>query len=148
MHQHLIGVDAETKGNLMHASAFTLNTRESIVHALVSYKAAVNAKKPVASSLHEAHFAPPFCGEPDMVSVAPRVVRGNSGRDGRVTEPADPPELLANNMLLKSELPGIGDVLPLATPAGAEVGTRRLDPIRGRRQDLHSSPHRDASTAA
>ena len=148
MHQHLIGVNADAKRQLVHASAFTLKAGESIIYVVVSYEAMVDAQKPVASSLHEAHVAPTFCREPQMVAIPPGIFRRNSGRDGRVDEPPYPPQLLPHDVLLKSELTGISDVLPLATATGAEVWTRCVNAIRRRLENFHNAPHRHACTTA
>ena len=132
----------------MHASAFALKARKGIVHALICYQTAVDAKKAVASSLHEAHLAPPFGREPEVIAVGPRIVRRKGRRDGWVRKTADAPELLAHNVLLESELTRIGNVLPLTPATYTEVRTKRLYAVARRLKDLDNSPHRDACPTA
>jgi len=148
VHEHLIGVYADAECYLVHASAFTLKARKGIIHPLIGYQAAVHAKKAVASPLHEPDFAPPFRCEPDVIAIAPRVLGGESRRDGRVFKATDPPQLLAHDMLLEGELAGIGDVLPLTTAADTEVRTKGLDAIGRGIVDFDDPAHYHTRAAA
>src|SRR2546422_555394 len=64
-----------------------------------------------------------------MIAIAPWIVGADGGRDGRVGEAPDTPKLLSNDVRLQLKLARIGDVLPLAAAAAAEILARRLDAI-------------------
>jgi len=75
----------------------------------------------------------------NVISVEPRIVSPQRGFEGRLRDPTDPFQLIAQYLFLKAQLGLIGHMLPLAAPTGSEIGAARLHPIRGRTHYLQES---------
>ena len=92
----------------------------------VDHQAAVAADEPNVQSLFE--FVP-LAADHDAVAVAIRVGTRDYRVNGRRLEATNALEKIRYLLVLKGKLRWICDVLILTATAGAEIGTRRLNPV-------------------
>ena len=71
----------------------------------------------------------------EFVAVAGRLVRAEDGGEGRHLEVADAGELVVDLALLGRELDLVGERLPAASAAHAEMAAERLQALLGRLDD-------------